>query len=37
MVSSEQEDEQTRLAREFTEELYEGYRYLARMIDFRAN
>ncbi|WP_133903148.1 hypothetical protein [Actinophytocola oryzae] len=28
--------ERERLAREFTEEMYEGYRYLARTINYRA-
>lgn len=33
---SRSDSERERLAREFTEEMYDGYRYLARTINYRA-
>lgn len=35
-VPSQGSPEEARLAREFTEEMYAGYRYLARAINYRA-
>jgi hypothetical protein len=36
MTSLDDANRRVELAREFTEEMYEGYRYLARTINYRA-